>query len=28
VTGGTYGKLGMNRRGGDIGKHAEMNSPV
>ncbi len=28
VTGGTYGKLGMNIEAVSIGKHAEMNSPV
>jgi protease-4 len=28
VTGGTYGKLGMNIETVSIGKHAEMNSPV
>ena len=28
VTGGTYGKLGMNVEAVSIGKHAEMNSPV
>jgi protease-4 len=28
VTGGTYGKLGMNVEAISIGKHAEMNSPV
>jgi protease-4 len=28
VTGGTYGKLGMNIESVSIGKHAEMNSPV
>ena len=28
VTGGTYGKLGMNIEAVSIGRHAEMNSPV
>jgi protease-4 len=28
VTGGTYGKLGMNVEAVSIGRHAEMNSPV
>jgi len=28
VTGGTFGKLGMNVESVSIGKHAEMNSPV
>jgi protease-4 len=28
VTGGTYGKLGMNIEAVSVGKHAEMNSPV